>query len=53
MRQFDSMIHSDQDTATAHRPLWLRVAHDPRRHERLLGLVLWVSLFAVLFDFDW
>ena len=51
MNESDSMIGSRWDTATASGPFWLRFVQDRRRYERLLGLVLWITLFAVLFNF--
>ena len=53
MKQTEPSIHPDRDLATANRPIWMQVAQDRRRYERLLGLVLWITLFAVLFDFGW
>ena len=47
------MTRPARTTTIASQPMWLDLARDRRRYERLLGLVLWITLFAVIFDFGW
>ncbi len=53
MEETEPMVPRDRTTTLASQPMWLALVRDRRRYERLLGLVLWFTLFAVIFDFGW
>ena len=51
MKEPDTIVQGRRSSSVMNRPLWMELSQDRRRYERLLGLVLWITLFAVLFDF--
>ena len=50
MSRLEQIRRPVQDSAAAHGPLWWILVNDRRRHERILGVLLWLMLLAVLFN---